>query len=193
MEAPPAIGWCHGPPFYRARVAVPCPAVEPIDLALLVVRIMFGVGLAYHGYNKVFGGGGLAGTGRWFASMGMRWPALQARLAATTEISCGLLFAAGLLTPFAAGGMIGLMLVAAWVAHRHNGFFIFNKGEGWEYVASIAVVAWAVAAIGPGELSVDHAIGLAEDWDGWLGAVIAAVLGIGGALAQLAVCYRPAR
>ena len=55
------------------------------------------------------------------------------------------------------------------------------------------MVAWAVATIGPGELSVDRAIGLADDWDGWLGAMIAVVLGIGGALTQLAVCYRPAR
>ena len=32
--------------------------------ALLVLRVVFGLFLAYHGYNKVFGGGGLAGTGR---------------------------------------------------------------------------------------------------------------------------------
>ena len=43
--------------------------MEPTDLALLVVRIMFGVGLCFHGYNKLFDGGGLAGTGRWFASI----------------------------------------------------------------------------------------------------------------------------
>ena len=124
----------------------------------------------------------------------MRWPAVQARVAATTEITAGLLFAAGLLTPFAAAGMIGVMLVAGWAAHRRNGFFIFRKGEGWEYVASIAVVAWAVATIGPGELSLDHALDLTWDaWDGWIGSAIAGVLGVGGAILQLAVCYRPAR
>jgi len=168
--------------------------VDPVDVALLVLRVAFGVGLAAHGYNKVFGGGGLDGTARWFGGLGMRWPWLQARLAATTEIGAGLLFAAGLLTPFAAAGMIGLMIVAGWAAHRKNGFFIFHKGEGWEYVASVAVVAFAVATIGPGDLSIDHAIGLDWNaWDGWLGAAIAAVLGLGAALTQLAVCYRPAR
>ena len=126
--------------------------------------------------------------------MGMRWPSVQALPAATTEIGAGLLFAAGLLTPFAAAGMIGVMVVAAWAGHRHNGFFIFRKGEGLGVHASIAVVAWAVATIGPGEVSLDHAIDL--DWDGvdgWIGAVIAGVLGVGGRLPQLAVCYRPAR
>jgi putative oxidoreductase len=163
--------------------------VDPADLALLVVRLVFGLFLAAHGYNKVFGGGGLAGTARWFGSIGMRWPALQARLAAGTEIGAGVLFAAGLLTPLAAAGMIGVMLVASYAAHRGN-FFVFK--DGWEYTVCIAVGAWAVAAIGPGEASLDHAIGLDwTGWDGWIGAVIAGVVGVGGAAAQLAICYRP--
>ena len=168
--------------------------MDPIDLGLLVLRVVFGLFLAAHGYNKVFGGGRLAGTGRWFGSLGMRWPNVQARLAASTEMGAGVLFALGLLTPFAAAGMIGVMVVATWAAHRHNGFFIFREGQGWEYTVSIAVVAWSVATIGPGEASVDHAIGLDwTAWDGWVGAVIAGVLGVGGGIAQLALCYRPAR
>ena len=41
------------------------------DLALLLLRGVFGVFLAYHGYNKVFGGNGLQGTAGWFGSIGM--------------------------------------------------------------------------------------------------------------------------
>ena len=138
-------------PFVPVYQDATVPAMnDQLDTALLVVRLAFGFGLAAHGYNKVFGGGGLTGTAGWFESVGMKWPALQARLAAATEITTGLLFAAGLLTPFAAAGMIGLMTVAFWVVHRNNGFLI-TKG-GWEYVAAIAVVAWAVATIGPGTL-----------------------------------------
>jgi putative oxidoreductase len=161
--------------------------MEQLDVAALVVRLVFGVTLAYHGYNKVFGGGGLAGTTRWFESVGMRWPHLQARLAASTEIGAGLLFAAGLLTPFAAAGMIGLMVVATWAVHRGNGVFVFN--EGWEYTVSIAVVAWAVATVGPGDYSLDAVLDL--DWSGWAGALIAGLVGVGAGIVQLAVCYRP--
>jgi len=160
---------------------------DHVNLALLVVRVAFGVGLAAHGYNKVFGGGGLAGTGRWFGSIGMKWPQLQARMAAGTELGAGLLFAAGLITPIAAAGMIAVMVVAGWTVHRKNGFFIVK--EGWEYTAAIATAAWAVGTIGPGEWSLDHAFDIS--FDGWSGALVAGLLGVGGAIVQLAVCYRP--
>lgn len=159
------------------------------DVALLVVRVFFGLSLAYHGYNKVFGPGGLQGTARWFGSIGMKWPTWQARIAATTEIGSGLLLAVGLATPLAAAGFIGIMLVAIVVTHWANGFFVFKPGQGWEYCASIAVVAWVIATIGAGKYSIDHVIH--KDVENWTGALIAGVLGVGGAISQLAVSYRP--
>ena len=75
--------------------------MQQVDLALLVLRVVFGVFLACHGINKVKGG--LAGTARWFGGIGMKWPKWQARIAASTEIGAGLLFALGLLTPWMAG------------------------------------------------------------------------------------------
>jgi putative oxidoreductase len=166
--------------------------VKTIDVALLVVRVFFGVSLAYHGYNKFFGPGGLTGTTGWFGSIGMKWPRWQARLAATTEVGAGLLFAVGLLTPLAAAGMIGLMIVAIVVTHWVNGFFVFKPGQGWEYCASIAIVAFGVGTIGPGRYSIDHAIN-SDDWtyySGWTGAAVAGVVGVFGALTQLALSYR---
>lgn len=162
--------------------------MNQFNLGMLMLRIVFGLFLAAHGYNKIFGGGGLAGTARWFGGIGMRWPKMQARLAATTEIGAGLLMAAGLLVPVASAGMIGLMLVAIVVAHLANGFFIFRPGQGWEYCASIAVAAWVIAAVGPGEWSLDHAFAI--EWTGWSGAIVAGVCGVGGAALQLAVSYR---
>lgn len=163
--------------------------MDHVDFGLLVLRVGFGVFLAYHGYNKFFGPGGLKGTTGWFDSIGMRWPKWQARIAATTEVGSGLLFAAGLLTPLAAAGIIGLMVVAIVVAHAKNGFFIFKPGQGWEYCASIAIAAFSVASIGPGRASIDHALGW--DWQSWAGAIIAAGAGLGGAALQLALSYRP--
>jgi putative oxidoreductase len=162
--------------------------VNQLNAGLLILRVVFGLFLAYHGYNKFFGSGGLEGTARWFGGIGMRWPRVQARLAATTEVGCGVMMAAGLLTPLAAAGMIGLMTVAIVVEHWKVGFFIFKPNQGWEYCASIAVTAFVIAMIGPGRWSLDNAIGI--DWNGWTGAVIAAAAWLGGAVAQLAICYR---
>lgn len=162
---------------------------DQANLGLLVLRLCLGSFLAFHGYNKVFGANGLSGTAAWFAGIGFRWPSVQARLAAATEIGAGLMFAAGLLTPIAAAGIIGIMLVAIVVAHWKVGFFVFHPGQGWEYCATIALGALAVAAIGPGEWSVDHVIEFVPD--GWTPFAIAFGLGIGSAVLQLAVSYRP--
>ncbi len=157
------------------------------DVAVLVLRVIFGLFLAYHGYNKV--ASGIAGTIGWFRSIGFKWPDVQARLAAATEMGAGVLLAVGLLTPLAAAGMVAVMIVAIVVAHWKVGFFIFKPNQGWEYCASIAITAWAIAAMGPGRYSLDHAFDI--EWSGWWGAAIAAGVGIGGAVAQLLVCYRP--
>ena len=163
--------------------------MNQFNAGLMLLRVVFGLFLAYHGYNKFFGPGGIDGTARWFESIGMRWPRWQARLAASTEIGSGVLMAAGFLTPLAAAGMIGVMTVAIVVEHWKVGFFIFKPNQGWEYCASIAVTAFVIATIGSGRWSLDHAADI--EWDGWTGSIVAAVAGIGGALIQLAVSYRP--
>ncbi len=166
------------------------------DIALLLVRVGLGVTLALHGYNKFFGGGKIPGTAGWFGSIGMRPGRLHAVLAASTEMGAGLLFAFGLLTSFAAAGFVGLMVVAALLVHRKSGFFIVSGG--WEYTFILGFVPVCVAAIGPGELSVDHLIKLGTDelplhayFDSYWGFIISAGGGVLAALLLLAIFYRP--
>jgi len=130
------------------------------NFVLFVLRVGLGVTMALHGWNKLRNG--IGGTAGWFQSIGMRPGKLNAYMAAYTEIIGGALFAIGLLTPFAAAAMIGLMVVAYWVAHKNNGFFIFNKDQGWEYVFILGIAALAVGGIGPGEWSIDSTIGVTE-------------------------------
>jgi len=159
------------------------------DVGLLILRLVLGLTLAAHGYNKFFGGGRIPGTAGWFESIGMRYGRFQAVVAASTEISAGLGLAAGLLTPIPAAGFVALMLVAAWTVHRANGFFIVK--EGWEYNLILAVAAVAVATLGAGRYSLDHLI-FGHNWhDGWHGLLGSLLLGLGGALGQLVLFYRP--
>ena len=62
---------------------------------------------------------------------------------------------------------------------------------GWEYTFILAVAAIGIAMLGPGEWSLDNAIGTDRDLDGWAGLVLAAGGGIAAGIAQLAIFYRP--
>jgi putative oxidoreductase len=108
-----------------------------------------------------------------------------------TELGAGVLLVLGLLTPLAAAGVVGTMLVALVANHRKNGFFIFRPGEGYEYVLLLAVVAVAIGALGGGDVSVDALLDL-DDWDGLAGALTALGAGGGGAALLLATSWRPA-
>jgi putative oxidoreductase len=160
------------------------------DSIMLVLRIVAGPTIFLHGYNKMFRGGRIPGTARWFDSIGMKPSGkVHAYLAAGTEMGCGTLLLAGLLTPFAAAGVIGTMVVAGWTVHRHA-FFIVK--EGWEIVMVMGMLFWAIGALGPGRWSLDHLFGLSETInDGLVGAAIAAGLGIGAGVLTLVAFYRP--
>ena len=164
---------------------------DAVDLALLVIRVTLGAVMLAHGINHVIGGGRIAGTARWFASLGMRPGIAHAWLASVTEIGAGALLISGLLTPLGAAGVVGVMLVAWIINHRGNGFFIFRPGEGWEYVMVLTFVGVAVGALGPGAWSLDGALDIDDDLSGTTGLLIAAAAGGGGALLLLAACYRP--
>lgn len=161
-----------------------------LNLGLLIIRVTIGLTIATHGLNKIFGGGKIAGTAGWFASIGMRMPLLNAWMAALTEIGAGALLALGLLTPLAAGGLIAVMMVAMITSHLRNGWFIFKpNGGGIEYVLVLALVSLGIAVAGPGEWSIDN--GLDIHWLGTTGLVIALVAGLGGAALQLLSFWRP--
>lgn len=167
---------------------------DPVSVGLLVLRVALGGVFLAHGVKHALG---REKTTNWFAWLGFKQPGFQWFMSTATEIGVGVLLVLGLLTSLAAAGVVGIMFVAYWTVHKAAGFFItafMKEGidvEGWEYVATLAAVALALAVTGPGELSLDDALGIATDLDGWVGFALAG----GGALAavaQLAVFWRPA-
>jgi putative oxidoreductase len=171
------------------------PASISLNLVLVVLRVFLGAMIFAHGYNKVFRGGRIDGTASWFASIGMRRGRVNAWLAAGSEMGVGALLVAGLLTPLAAGGLIGIMTVAIVTVHARNGFFVFNRGQGMEYCLCVIAASLVVATLGPGRFSVDYLTRHVGGAD-WLarpshGLLVAVIVGLGGSLAQLLVFYRP--
>lgn len=160
---------------------------ESFDTAVLILRLALGPMLFAHGYQKLFMGGRIDGTAGWFDSMGMRPGRLNAWAAALTETGAGVLMTIGLLTPFAAAGMVGVMVVA-WFTHRGE-FFVFK--DGWEYNFVIGAVAVGVGTLGAGRFSVDDLLGIGDTLAGWPGLAISAGLGLAAGFGTLAVFYKP--
>jgi len=164
---------------------------DALNLALLVLRFGVGAVMLAHGINHIVGGGRIEGTGRWFESLGMRPGIVHAWLASLTEVAGGAALVLGLLTPLGGAAVIGIMTVAFVTNHRGNGFFIFRPGEGWEYVMTLAITGLVLAVTGPGEWSLDEALGIREDLTGVTGLLIGLLAGLGGATALLAAAWRP--
>jgi putative oxidoreductase len=162
-----------------------------VNLALLLFRCGVGVVMLAHGINHIIGGGKIAGTARWFGSMGMKFPLMQAWTASLTEVAAGVGLIVGFLMPLCGAGVVGITTVAWLINHRKNGFFIFRPGEGYEYVMTLLVCGVALGTLGGGEWTLDHAFDLDDDFIGATGFLISLVAGGGGALLLLLTCWRP--
>ncbi len=163
---------------------------DGVYAGMFVLRVAVGIVMIAHGYNHIFRGGKIEGTAGWFESLGMKPGILHGWLASLTELGAGAMLIVGFLTPLAAAGVVGVMLVALITNHLKNGFFIFRPGEGYEYVLTLALTGLAIAGVGAGKWSIDWHID--STWlYGWKGLLIAAIAGGGGAVALLAVYWRP--
>ncbi|GAA2930652.1 DoxX family membrane protein [Streptomyces enissocaesilis] len=161
-----------------------------MDTGILILRLLVGLLVAGHGVQKIssyLGGRGLEGGTEEFRADGFRGGSFTALAAGGGQIGSGLLLAAGLLTPLAASGVVGVMTVALTVK-RHNGLWVQN--DGYEYPLVLIGTAAALAATGPGAWSLDAPLGLTPYPLWW--AALALVVGLGSGLLTRLVLHRPA-
>jgi putative oxidoreductase len=165
--------------------------VNAINVVLLILRLGVAAVFLAHGIRHIFGGGKIAGTGRWFESLGVRPGIVHAWVASVAEVAAGAGLVLGFLTPLCAAAVIGTMLVAWITNHWKNGFWVFHRpDEGYEYVMTLTFVGLALGTIGPGEWSVDHAIWDKGELIGTTGLWLS-LLGAVAALLLLATSWRP--
>ena len=158
----------------------------------LLLRVTVGGLFVGHGTQKLFGwfgGHGLDATANMFDSIGMRPGNRNAIAAGVAEAGGGAALAAGFATPLAAATLTSVMLTAINRVHLKNGPWVTNGG--YEYNAVLIAAVLALAEVGPGELSLDHALGQERSGPGW--ALIALALGVAGAVgAHIAAESTPA-
>ena len=153
---------------------------------LLLVRLVFGLLMAAHGSQNIFGwfgGYGLTGTGTFFEQLGFRPGRLFAAAAGWTEFLGGVLLALGLGGPNGPAFIVSVMIVALVSVHRGHGLFAATNGI--EVPLLYAAAAAALAFTGPGHYSLDAIFGLTSMWT-IANAGIALSLAALGAIANLA-------
>ena len=165
-----------------------------MDQGLLLLRLVFGLSMAAHGSQKLFGwfgGYGLTGTGGFLEGLGFRPGKPFAFAAGFSEFAGGLLIALGLLGPVGPALLVAVMIVAAVTVNMKNGYFA-TKG-GIEMSLLYAVTAIAVALTGPGRFSGDALLGLHfSDLIVWLVLLAGVVGGVGNLALRRAPAPVPA-
>jgi len=120
-----------------------------LDAALLIVRVVLGIIMLYHGWPKLTN---LGGTIEGFTGMGVPLPAVSAIFATVAEVGGGLLLLLGMLTDVA-GLLVAIdMLGAITFVHAKNGFAVADGGFEWPL--ALLAMALAIALAGPGRYAV---------------------------------------
>ena len=124
--------------------------LEPLSYPL--IRFVAGAMMVPHGYAKVFGG--IEGTTKFFASVGLEPALILAWYVGLLELVGGVCVAFGFLTRFMSAQLVGLLAVATFYIHLPSGF-LWVKG-GFEYPLFWMVIMIAITIQGGGKLSVDN-------------------------------------
>jgi putative oxidoreductase len=121
------------------------------DLALLILRVVLGIIMIYHGWPKVTG---FSGVVEGFGSMGIPLPVLAAAFATIAEVVGGILMIVGALTDVA-GLLFAIDMLGAIVfVHAKNGFSVADGGFEWPL--ALMAMALGIALIGPGRFAVGN-------------------------------------
>ena len=126
-------------------------SLQPIGA--LLMRLILGVSMAVHGYQKVLPVSALHHYAHYVTTLGL--PYWLGYVSAYTEFIGGILLVLGLFTRLVAFLVAINMLVAFITVGIHQGFGIYN------YILALAVLAIILLFYGAGAIALDRKIGFA--------------------------------
>jgi putative oxidoreductase len=130
------------------------------DFGLLILRFAVGGTFFAHGMQKVFGlwgGPGVTGFAGNLQRFGYEQAATLSWVGGIAELVAGAFVVLGVVTPFAAGGLLAIKINAVLVK-MGSGFFI-TSAAGANAVELDVVLGLAAAALvltGPGRIAIDN-------------------------------------
>jgi putative oxidoreductase len=119
-----------------------------LSISLLIVRIVFGVAMAFHGWPK------FQNLTSWMGPEAPV-PTILVALAAISEFLGGIAIALGALTPLASFLMMVTMMVAASFHISKGDPWISTGGAAWEMAGIYFSLSILLLLVGPGRFSVD--------------------------------------
>jgi putative oxidoreductase len=138
-------------------------APEVKDAALVAARVALAWLFIYHGASTLFGafhGAGITATANFFAqTAGLHPGTFFAVLNGMTEFFGGIALAVGLMSRFAAFGLLCDMVIAMITVTWGNGIVSTAAGSGYEINVALAALAVVIILLGAGRLSVDAWLG----------------------------------
>ncbi|HEY3294115.1 MAG TPA: DoxX family protein [bacterium] len=130
------------------------------DFGLLLLRVLVGLALMYHGWLKVVHG--VPGFAEGITKMGQPFdsaPLLFAWLSTVTELLGGFFLLLGLWTRYAAIALIINLSVAAFVRNAGNPIIDPSTTATMELALTYLTMVAAIFIMGPGHVSVDGSRG----------------------------------
>jgi putative oxidoreductase len=130
------------------------------DVGLVLLRLAIGGVFFAHGAQKVFGlwgGPGIAGFARNLEGFGYTNAATLSWVVGIAELVLGAFVVLGVLTPFAAAGLVGIKINAV-LLKAAGGFFIASPvgANAVEFDVVLGLGAAALVFTGPGRIALDR-------------------------------------
>ena len=154
---------CTKSEVLRGGIEMRMLALSPLErlagLAPLIVRVIVGVIMAAHGWQKLMGGP--ANFGAFLAQLGVPLPMLTCYVVTFVELVGGILLIVGLFSRLAALLLTIDLSVAIWLVKVNVGFIAPPEaGAGAELDLALIAGFLTILVVGPGRLSLDYVLGI---------------------------------
>jgi putative oxidoreductase len=147
----------------RMRTLSLAPMDRFADFAPLVVRVIVGIIMAAHGWQKLTQMGAANFGEQMLGGLGVPLPVLMGYVVTFIELFGGILLILGLLSRLAALLLTIDLIVAILLVKVNVGFLSGSSGTGAELDLALIAGLLVILLAGPGKLSLDHALGLERD------------------------------